>query len=276
MIRSASTARLAVLVAAVFMTGCASLPLTGVSPRASQGSFGARSASDYDGAQGKTGQVLLAALKQAVSAHKDLGYDGARDAMFKDVDDLDNDNVVECVYTGRTVANVTNRGTAYQNGKGLNAEHTWPQSKGAEGAAKADLHHLFSTDCVANSTRGSFPFGTVASQDWAEGGSRRGTDAQGRIVFEPRPEHRGNVARALLYFYTVYGQRASLDNFRVEEETLKRWHVEDPVDAAEKARNELVFKIQGNRNPYVDRPEFVQAVGEFLDTGRYLPIGIQL
>lgn len=221
----------------------------------------------YAAAEGKTGTALLQALKAIVGPHTDLGYDRARDVMFGDVDDADNDNVVECVYIGQDLPGITDRRTAYKNGQGLNAEHTWPQSKGAEGVAKADLNHLFPANCKANSTRSSFPFGEVKSVQWEEGGSKLGTDANGHVVFEPRDEHKGNVARAILYFYTVYGQNGgvSLDNFKIEEETLKRWHVQDPVNAGDKTRNDLVMGAQGNRNPYIDHPEYVGAVGKFLN-----------
>lgn len=218
----------------------------------------------YGAAEGQKGQALLGALGEIVTKHKDLGYDAARDAMFGTVDDLDGDNVIECDYTGRSLSNVSDKNTAYRGGKGFNAEHTWPQSKGAVGPAKSDLHHLFPTDCQANSRRGSYPFGEVESVTWSEGGSSLGLDAQGRRAFEPREDQKGNTARALLYFYMVYGRKADLDNFRVEEATLKRWHQQDPVTAEDRARNDAVYRVQGNRNPFVDRPEFVEAVGTFL------------
>lgn len=218
----------------------------------------------YRSAEGQKGQTLLYALAGIVSRHKDLGYDRARDVMFAEVDDLDNDNVVECDYTDRSQSNVTDRKSAYRDGKGFNAEHTWPQSKGAVGSAKSDLHHLFPTDCEANSRRSSLPFGNVVKVTWTDGGSKLGTDANGVTVFEPRDEQKGNTARAILYFYMVYGKNADLSNFRIEEEVLKSWHVADPVTALDRARNDAVYLHQGNRNPFVDRPEFVSAVGSFL------------
>jgi endonuclease I len=258
---------------ALAATGCATAPgLAGPHASASSLSSLSRSAlrqepaNYYAAAQGLQGQALLAALAKIVSKHKDLGYDGAREVMFKDVDDLDNDNVVSCIYIGRALTNVTGTKAAYQNGAGLNAEHTWPQSKGAVGAGKADLHHLFPADCKANSTRGSFPFGTVTRPDWAEGGSQRGLNADGKLVFEPRDQQKGDTARALLYFYTVYGKLGSTDlgNFKVEEATLHAWSRLDPVDATEKARNDAIQAAQGNRNPFVDHPEWVEKVGPFL------------
>lgn len=220
----------------------------------------------YRGAEGQSGEALLGALNQIVARHADLGYDQGRDIMFGIVDDLDNDDVVTGVYTQRSLSGVNNRGTAYQDGKGLNAEHSWPKSKGAGGGpAKADLHHLFPTDINTNSKRSSYPFGEVVQAEYSNGGSQLGRDARGRTVFEPRDDHKGNLARALFYFYTVYGRSrgVSLSNFSIEEPVLMQWHLQDPVDTAERARNEMVFRYQKNRNPYIDHPEFVGLVGHF-------------
>lgn len=38
--------------------------------------------------------------------------------------------------------------------------------------------------------------------------------------------------------------------------TLIDWHLSDPPDAAERARNEVIFSFQGNRNPFIDHPEW--------------------
>jgi endonuclease I len=248
------------------MAGCAH-PLTSPGVRvASRAVAHAAPNGYYAAAEGKTGQALLAALKGVVGPHKDLGYDGARDAMFRDVDDLDNDNQVTDIYLGKTWPDVMDRNSAYKNGAGMNAEHTWPQSKGAEGVAKADLHHLFPADVKANSTRSSYPFGDVAAAVWSGGGSQLGTNANGVEVFEPRAPQRGDTARAIFYFYMMYaGQpNVSLDNFQVEEPVLRRWSKEDPVDATEAARNDKIQQVQGNRNPFVDHPEWIDTVGEFL------------
>ncbi len=220
----------------------------------------------YDAVQGQTGQDLLQTLNNIVARHKDLGYSHGRDIMFSTVDDLDNDDVIEGVYTGRRLDKVNNRGSAYRNGSGINTEHTWPKSKGAKsGPAKSDLHHLFPTDIKTNSARSSFPFGNVSRTHKSFSGSKLGSDARGRTVFEPRDQHKGNVARALFYFYTVYGRNGiSTSNFRVEHDTLLAWHRQDPVDAAERARNQAIFEAQGNRNPYVDHPEYVGAIGQFM------------
>lgn len=218
----------------------------------------------YQAAQGLKGEALLRTLTGIASRRKAIGYERIRNFLFADVDDLDNDNVVECAYTGRTLEKVSNFETAYREETGLNVEHSWPQNLGAEGPAKSDLHHLFSADIEANSKRSSFPFGEVVTVTWSEGGSKLGRNTNGQIVFEPRDEQKGNTARAMFYFYTVYGQRADLSNFRLEEKLLHQWHQQDPVTEEERARNDAIYRIQGNRNPFVDCPEFVEAMGTFM------------
>lgn len=224
----------------------------------------------YDKADTLQGRQLLSALHRIIFAHKELGYGPGRNIMFGQVDDLDNDDVVIGVYTGKPGARITDSRTASE--RSMNAEHTWPQSKGAQGVARSDLHHLFPSDMDANGRRSSFPMGMVKSVLWEapdEAGinqhARLGDDAAGETVWEPRDIEKGNVARALLYFYTCYAvenaSKVSLDNYRIELPVLLNWHEQDRPDMAEKARNEAIYKVQGNRNPYIDHPEYVSQVG---------------
>lgn len=264
-----------VFVLSGLLAGCVAPSGLSVQPKSNVARMGAYAAPAgyYAKAEGLKGTALLASLNRIVAPHSDLGYDRARDEMFGQVDDVDADNVVIGVYTGKSVPGVSERRSAMQRGN-LNAEHTWPQSKGAVGAAKADLHHLFPSDADVNSKRSSFPFGEVTSVTWtapdhagAGDVSHLGSNAQGTTVFEPRDCEKGNVARALLYFYTCYAinqsSRPSLENFNVELPVLLAWHAQDPVDEQERARNDAVYQVQGNRNPFIDRPEFVSEVGGF-------------
>ncbi|NNC21569.1 endonuclease I [Corallococcus exiguus] len=203
----------------------------------------------YDGLKD---QALINALHDAVSKHKDLGYNQARKIIFTTLDN--HDGKVKCVYTGKEVA--TNK---IPNSNVMNTEHTWPQSKGATGAAKADLHHLFPTDSKANSIRGNWPFGTVKNVKWEENGAKFGTDEKGRTVFEPPDEHKGNVARALFYFSTVYNKHIPAD----DEAVLKQWNTLDKVDAAEVARNDAIETYQQNRNPFVDDASLADRIADF-------------
>jgi endonuclease I len=97
--------------------------------------------------------------------------------------------------------------------------------------------------------------------------SKQGFNAQNVEVFEPRNAKKGDIARAIFYFYTRYNLRRpatfSLQNFVIEEATLIQWHNADPPDAFERQRNALAFRAQGNRNPFIDRPELVAAVGDW-------------
>ncbi|HEY9765730.1 MAG TPA: endonuclease, partial [Chroococcales cyanobacterium] len=226
----------------VGLTGCAEPVQLSTSLTHKQTSLRALAApADYYGAaQGKVGKDLLAALAGIVKNHKDLGYNGARNVMFGSLDDYQDNDQIECVYTGRVATKISDTSSA--STAKLNTEHSWPQSLGAEGPAKADLNHLFPTDMDTNGARSSFPFGEVKSAiqsfpefDVNEGTSRLGTDSQGNQVFEPRGAHKGNLARALMYFYTCYGAngRTSMKNFRIERNVLLTWNKLDPVDEAE-------------------------------------------
>jgi len=148
----------------------------------------------------------------------------------------------------------------------LNIEHTWPQShftnRYPTHVQKADMHHLFPSDSQLNSTRGNFPFGEVNVRktnlkcDSSKFGYARNDS---RLVFEPPQNHRGNVARALFYFSVRY--ETDIPDF--EEAFLRKWHDEDPIDQEEMARNEMIFKVQKDRNPFIDHPELVDKISNF-------------
>ncbi len=230
----------------------------------------------YATAQGKEGAELLRALHLIVrTGHVDRGYGQARDEMFSEVDDLDGDNKLEDLFTGDSYGPITGRKDAYE--KGMNTEHTWPQSKGATGIAQSDLHHLRPADVQTNEKRGHKPYGDVVDVEWSVGEGVRqaklGIDALGTEVFEPRADVKGDIARGLLYFYTRYAQSRpsdfTLENFKHELPTLLRWNKADPVTDGERSRNDAIQRVQGNRNPFVDHPEFVDKIKfATLDLGR--------
>jgi deoxyribonuclease-1 len=148
----------------------------------------------------------------------------------------------------------------------LNTEHTWPQSRfnSAMGKdiQKSDLHHLYPTHSEMNSIRGNHKFGDVTVPDRALPctTSKYGTaNGSSEDVFEPPTAHKGNVARALFYFSVRY--RLAIDPR--EEAFLRKWHTLDPVDAAEISRNEQIYKVQGNRNPFIDHPELVSEISDY-------------
>jgi endonuclease I len=203
--------------------------------------------------QGMRDQALLKAIQGASSGKHVVSYSEARKEIFTQVDV--NNGKVRDVYTHREI-----NGGKIPNSSDMNVEHTWPQSKGATGTAKSDLHHLFPTDSKANSTRSSFPFGKVEKVQWSSpSGAKLGTDAQGRKVFEPPDEHKGNVARAMFYFSAEYNKRIPPE----EESVLREWNKLDAVDAAEIERNRRVAAVQGNNNQFVLHSHLVDRISDF-------------
>lgn len=201
--------------------------------------------------------------------HRSIGYGAARKVLMGQLHLENNagqytvkDVYCEKVFTG---ADSVGPGRVPPSSK-LNTEHTWPQSRfnGSMGkdVQKSDLHHLFPTDSEMNSARSSFKFGDVDVTHKAlkcptvKLGTARGSSSE---VFEPPVAHKGNVARALFYFSVRY--RLAIDPR--EEAFLRAWHRLDPVDADERERNEAIFKIQSNRNPFVDHPELESAIADF-------------
>lgn len=205
--------------------------------------------------------------------HRAIGYQAARETIFGDfyLEMRGKEFGVQEVYCSRIFLASEFRGAKpgpkkIPNHDILNAEHTWPQSHFTSAfpkdVQKSDLHHLFPTDSQMNSKRSSHPFGDVGRDDeilkCKE--SRIGSSTQGdAIVFEPPSEHKGNVARAMFYFAVRYRMQIPVS----EERYLREWHRRDPVDSKELDRNEKIFSLQGNRNPFVDFPELVDKISDF-------------
>ena len=130
---------------------------------------------------------------------------------------------------------------------------------------KADIFHLYPTWSGINGTRGSHPFADIPDEEterwWNSSQSSNPIPepatiddyseyAEGR--FEPREDHKGNVARSMFYVYAVYGGSGlNLSWFQPQIETLVRWHKADPVDEAERRRDEKIAQYQGNHNPFI-------------------------
>ncbi len=153
-----------------------------------------------------------------------------------------------------------------ENTEGINQEHLWPRAEGAgSGNAERDLHHLAPTWVRANSDRGNLPFAEVSdalTDDWyientvtstvpasnIDAYSERDRDA----AFEPREAFKGNTARAMFYFYTMYEAQASDAFFEEQKETLRTWHDLDVVDQAEYDRTFVIASFQDGRpNPFL-------------------------
>jgi endonuclease I len=217
----------------------------------------------YASTQNQWGEDLKSALTAIIDDHTCLGYTLARDHMYGHIDN--DSGWVECVYTGRTAFFSTRQGA---NENGFNCEHTWPQSFSGEAEPmRSDVFHLYPCDATANSMRANLDFGIVVSATWSVGGSKLGTDSEGQTVFEPRDVHKGNVARSHFYYIIRYdGLYNGYQDAAKMEAHFRNWHVSDAVDADEEERNEDIYDLQDNRNPFIDHPEFVDRISSFFGT----------
>ena len=148
---------------------------------------------------------------------------------------------------------------------GWNREHVWPKSLGGfdNSGAGADLHHIRPDDVTTNAKRGNLKYGNVENGNDVKGSSLVSGALGGSAssaYFEPLDNVKGDVARICLYVYVRYGQELSkcsaITNVFESVEVLLEWCESDPVDTWEMGRNEVVGKIQGNRNVFIDYPEF--------------------
>jgi hypothetical protein len=211
----------------------------------------------------QTGQTLTNSVTASYSVTTSLGYDLARDKLYGEIDKVG--DTLKCVYTGFPCympPGVAPR-TAATNGH-INAEHSFPQSLGAEtGNANSDMHHIYPSKDNVNSARGNYPYAELTDasvQTWyrlAESSSTKpaADDAEyskfSGSSFEPRDAHKGHVARAIFYFYTVYRAQASASFFEGMKTTLLKWHSQFPVDSTEYARTIKIKAYQGNANPFI-------------------------
>jgi deoxyribonuclease-1 len=154
--------------------------------------------------------------------------------------------------------------------RGLNVEHVYPMSwvtrelhcgerrqcrerSAAFNHIEADLHNLFPSETLTNDARASMRFGIVPGEARRFGVCDFEVDERARVT-EPRPASRGEIARAMFYMAQSYGLKIFASSGRL----LQQWHFEDPPGDEERRRNDRIEKLQGTRNPFVDRPEQVR------------------
>ncbi|MCZ7604053.1 MAG: endonuclease [Melioribacteraceae bacterium] len=223
----------------------------------------------YDGTSGLTGQALKLKLHSIINNHHKLTYAQVWSSLeITDEDPLNTNNVI-LFYTGRSQdKDLKDQGSGEDT---WNREHVWPKSHGfpnESDTAYTDIHHLRPADRSVNSSRGDKDFDNGGSPHVEAPDTYTDSDS-----WEPRDEIKGDVARMMFYMDVRYENSGSLDLELVDYtgtssgtpnlgkySTLLAWHFADPVDAAEQTRNEKVYNIQGNRNPFIDHPEFVTAI----------------
>ena len=226
---------------------------------------------------GQTGSELLASIQ---SAYRPASLSGDNDDLYATIDrvTIDGRDGVVCVYTGLFVPfdgvpnsdpsqDVFNGGSP--SGETINQEHTFPKARlngTASASSENDLHNLFPTQVGVNADRGSLPFGDIPDDQttrWYRGAppyTQTATPSDrvdeyselGSGRFEPREDHKGNVARAMFYVRAVYPDQADAGWFASQARTLYDWHYLDPITDADQARSGRVASFQsGKDNPFV-------------------------
>ena len=158
-----------------------------------------------------------------------------------------------------------------------NREHIVPQSVFNEGyPMRSDIHFVVPSDGYVNGRRSNYAFGEVSIASWtSQNGSKVGSNTYGSYtgtVFEPIDEFKGDIARMLFYFATRYETQVdswSHTMFNGTEDQvfadwfldlLLEWHANDPVNTRETDRNTGAYNYQGNANPFIDHPEWVNSI----------------
>jgi endonuclease I len=221
----------------------------------------------YNSAMGLEGQALKTALHNIIDDHQEYSYDALRDYILEDTDeDPNNSSNIILLYTGRSQAKNTFGGDPND----WNREHVWAKSHGDFGdnpPCGTDAHHMRPTDVSVNSDRGNLDFDNGGTQHSEATGCYYDSDS-----WEPRNAVKGDVARMMFYMAVRYqGDSGEPDlelvNYTPTSgpifgklSTLLAWNMQDPPDAFERNRNEVIYGYQGNRNPFIDYPEFANCI----------------
>lgn len=243
----------------------------------------------YNSANGLSGAALKTALSSIISnGHMDKGYSGLWTAYkTTDIDkDYENDGSILDIYSEKPTGTDPYKympgsnqcGTYGSEGDCYNREHIIPQSLFSQSSPMvSDIHFIRATDGKVNGMRSNYPFGMVGSATFtSNNGSKLGSSVSsgyGGTVFEPIDEFKGDVARMVFYFVTRY--QSKLSSFSSgnmlgssafpglqtwELNVLLAWHNQDPVSQAEIKRNNASYTYQGNRNPFIDNPSYVNLI----------------
>ena len=227
----------------------------------------------YRSLNGLKGQALKNAVHNLIKPHTVVSYSSLWN-YFPSTD---------CQATDKSrVWDMYSNKTYYFNGyrgvSGMHKEHSFPKSwwGGTEVDAYTDLHHLYPSDGEANMAKSNHPLGEVANASFNNGVTKVGTPVAGQgggdgTVFEPGDVYKGDFARTYFYMATCYQDYNWKYTYMVNNsswQTLNAWAIEmllkwsrnDPVSDKETNRNDAVYRVQNNRNPFIDLPELVEYI----------------
>ena len=234
----------------------------------------------YDSFEGKSGEALKAAVKSKVRKHTTVNYgDNTWEAFRKtDVREVDGKLCWWDMYSSNNVP-------VSSGHPGMNIEHSVANScwGGSKNDAYKDMCHLNPSDATANNRKSNYPLGIVAgTPTWTNGVTIVGKPASGYgggagHVYEPHDMYKGDFARAYFYMFTVYddinwgsypdkrdamydcsGATVQLKPWAVQ--MLLQWNTADPVGQKEADRNDGIYSVQRNRNPFIDIPDLAEYI----------------
>ena len=229
----------------------------------------------YDSLNGKSGVELKKAVKTVALHHTIIEYGDETWSAFEESDTrlFRGEPIWWDMYSNDRVK--TRFGHA-----SLNIEHAVANSwwGGVKNMAYKDLFHLNPSNSTANNQKSNYPLGEIATVKWDNGVTFVGTPKSGLgggsgTVFEPVDYYKGDFARAYFYIFTVY----DVNDWREDcdwmydtssdlllrpwaSEMLLKWAKNDPVSEKEYNRNEAIYQIQNNRNPFIDCPELAEHI----------------
>ena len=236
--------------------------------------YGEEPAGYYNSAHGKNGKSLREAINQIISGHNVISYSSTDEVMSViDADPINKNNVI-LIYSRKSDP------TSNCCSNGWNREHLWPNSYGIDnrGPAYSDIHALRPCDSNVNSSRGnkhfdesdpesryykfpSHPESILCSSDnnsWSPPESLKGDIARAMFYMDIRYE--GKNGEPDLELTHELAEITSRNSKMGSLKTLLIWHMLDPVSEEEEIRNDRVYKIQNNRNPFIDRPQWVSSI----------------
>ncbi len=227
----------------------------------------------YNSADNKSDQALRSALHNIIDDHNEFPYTSSSTDTWdilqeSDADPVNSNNVI-LIYTRESV-------NGPQEYDGWNREHVWAKSRGDFGTSRpmgTDVHNLRASNINVNSTRSNYSFDDCTSSNCNQiYGNSYSISA---LVFEPRDEDKGDVARIIFYMDVRYEGDSGEEDLEMTENilssssksprhgvrsTLLEWHELDPVDDFERNRNDVIYSYQYNRNPFIDHPELVDYI----------------
>ncbi|HID98751.1 MAG TPA: hypothetical protein EYP59_00455 [Thiotrichaceae bacterium] len=227
----------------------------------------------YTEAIGKTGVALKSALHNIIANHNRYSYKKVWNILQETDEDPNNANNVILIYSRQSLPKSKYGGQVGD----WNREHTWPKSHGFPQAgwpAYTDVHHLRPSLVTVNTARGILDFDNGGYKALPEAPLVKYDDDS----WEVPNEVKGDIARGLFYMAVRYEGEVDnepdlelTDNVNESQPntlkigkllTLLEWHLQDPPNEPEQLRNDKIFKWQGNRNPFIDHPEWVTEIWE--------------